>query len=123
MVLEILTLTDRTFGHFGPFGPPNNPKNQNFEKLIKNFRDVIILHASVPKITITCYIIPEIWCVTNVIFILHFGLFFALLPPTPPTSPPLPSLTAQKIKIKKKIEKKPLEISSFYICFPKIMIT
>ena len=34
---------------------------------------------------------PEIWCVTGVIVISHFGLFFALLPP----------LTAQKIKILK----------------------
>ena len=29
---------------FLPFYPPNNPKNQNFEKLKKNPRDIIILH-------------------------------------------------------------------------------
>ena len=26
---------------------------------------------------ITCYTVPEIWRVTDVIFIFHFGLFFA----------------------------------------------
>ena len=57
----------------------------------------------------TCYTVPEIWCLTDVI-IFHFGLFLALLP-----------LTAQKIKILKKW-KKSLDISSFYICVPKIMI-
>ena len=57
------------------------------------------------------YTVLEIWCVTDVIVISHFGLFFALLPP----------LTIQKIKILRK-SKKTLEISSFYICVPKIMI-
>ena len=46
----------------------------------------------VPKIMIICYTVPEIWCMTDAIFIFHFGLFFTLLPP----------LTAQKIKIYKK---------------------
>ena len=30
---------------------------------------------------IICYTIPEIWHVTDAIVIVHFGLFFALLPP------------------------------------------
>ena len=42
---------------------------------------------------IICYTVPEIQHVTHVIFIFHFGLIFALLPP----------LTTQKIKILKKI--------------------
>ena len=29
---------------------------------------------------IICYTVPEIWHVTDVILIFHFGLFFALLP-------------------------------------------
>ena len=29
---------------------------------------------------IICYTVPEIWRVMDVIFIFHFGLFFALLP-------------------------------------------
>ena len=33
-----------------------------------------------PKIMIIWYTVPEIWRVTDVIFIFHFGLFFALLP-------------------------------------------
>ena len=28
--------------------------------------------------------VPEIWCVTDVIVTSHFGLFFALLPPKQP---------------------------------------
>ena len=31
-----------------------------------------------------CYTTPEIWRVTDVVVILHFGLFFALLPPNRP---------------------------------------
>ena len=58
------------------------------------------------KIMIRWYTVPEIWCVRDVIVISHFGLFFY-----PPKS--------QK-KMKK--WKKCLEISSFYICAPKIMI-
>ena len=42
------------------------------------------------------FTVPEIWRVTDIIVIFYFGLFFALLKP----------LTAQKIKIKKKNEKK-----------------
>ena len=33
---------------------------------------------------IICYIVPEIWHVTDVIVIFHFGLFFALIPPNSP---------------------------------------
>ena len=54
--------------------------------------------------------VPEIWCMTDVIVISHFGLFLPFYPPT-----------TQKIKILNKW-KKHLEISSFYICVPKIMI-
>ena len=51
---------------------------------------------------IICYTVPEIWHVTDVIFIFYFGLFFALLPPNSP-----------KNQNFKKLEKNP-EISSFY---------
>ena len=82
---------DRIFCHFGPFFallPPNNPENRNFEKM-KNCLKISSFHTSVSKIMIICYTVPEIWGATDIIFILHFGLFFALLHP----------LTAQKIKI------------------------
>ena len=86
------------------FCPFNSPKNQNFKKMKKLPGYVIILH----KCTIIWYTVPEIWCMTDVIVIFHFGLFFALL-------------LAPKMKISKKW-KKHLEISSFYTCVPKIMI-
>ena len=58
MVPEISSITDRIFWHFGQFWTichfvifccfaildPNYPKNQNFEKLKKSPRDIIILH-------------------------------------------------------------------------------
>ena len=44
---------------------------------------------------IICYIVPEIQCVTDVILIFYFGLFFALLPPNDPKN--------QNFKKKKKM--------------------
>ena len=47
MVPEIWSVSNRIFCHFGQFfalSPPNNPKNQNFEKMKKIPRDIIILH-------------------------------------------------------------------------------
>ena len=66
-------------GHILPFYP-TNPKNQNFEKMKKTPRDIII-YIYAPKIIIWWCTVPEIWCVTDVIVISHFGLFFALLQP------------------------------------------
>ena len=45
--------------------------------------DIIILCKSM-KIMIICYTVPEIWHMTDVISVFHFGLFFALLPPNSP---------------------------------------
>ena len=47
MVPELPSAMDRFIGHFGPFfpfSPTNNPKNQNFEKIKKKNRYIIILH-------------------------------------------------------------------------------
>ena len=63
------------------------------------------------EIMIICFTVPEIWCVMNIIAIFHFGLFFDLHPTS--------SLKNQNER--KKNEKKPLEISSFYKSVPKIM--
>ena len=41
---------------------------------------VFVFYTSLPKIMIICYTVPEIWHVTDVIVIFHFGLFFVLLP-------------------------------------------
>ena len=68
-----------SLGHFLPFYPTNNPKNQNFEKMKKRLK-ISSFYTNVPKIMIKCYTVPEIWRVTDVIVIFHFGLFFALLP-------------------------------------------
>ena len=43
-------------------------------------RDIIILHKCA-KNHDPMHIVLEIWHLTDVIFIFHFGLFFALLPP------------------------------------------
>ena len=60
--------------------PSNSLKNENF-KQIKKRLEIWSFYTSAPKIMIIWYTVPEIWCVTDVIVIFHFGLFFALLPP------------------------------------------
>ena len=85
-VPEIWYVTDVIIFYFGPFFallPCNSPKNQNFEKM-KNTLDISSFYICVPKIMIRWCTVPEIWCVTDVIVISHFGLFFALLPPKSP---------------------------------------
>ena len=85
MVPEIWKTTDRnrtfiTLDHFLPFAPPppNNPKSL---KKKKKHLEISSYYISVPKIMTICYIVCEIWHVTDVIFIFHFGLFSALLAP------------------------------------------
>ena len=99
---------------------PLNPKNQILKKWKKLMEiasfytsvGIASFNTSVPQIMIICYTLPEIWHMTDVTVIFHFGLFFALLPPTSP-----------KNENFKKKWKKGLEISSFYTCTPKIMIS
>ena len=62
------------------FYPPNNPKNKTFEKVKKKNLAMSSFYTNVPKIMIICYTIPEIQCMTDVILIFYFGLFFTLLP-------------------------------------------
>ena len=62
-------------------------------------------YTSVPKIMIIGYTVPEIWQVTDVIIIFHFGLYFFLFP----------SLTAQKNKFQKNL-KSPGEIIILHTC-------
>ena len=86
MVPEISIVTERFFYHLEQFfailppPPPNTQKNENFKKIKKNPRDIIILHKSIPKLMNICYTVPEICCVMDIIVIFHFGLFFPLLP-------------------------------------------
>ena len=84
MVLEIWSMKDRIFvilGHLLPFCTNNLQKfwNQNFEKMKKHL-EISSFYTSVPKLMIICHTTPEIWYITNVICIFHFGLFFALTP-------------------------------------------
>ena len=85
MVPEIWSVTEFfvILGHFLPFYPTNNPKNQNFEKMKKTPGDIIILHTCI-KNHDQCYTIPEIWHMTDVIYISYFGPFSAILPPKSP---------------------------------------
>ena len=73
-----------TFCHFEPFFALLPHYQFEKSKFWKNENNAWRYHH---HIMITCYTVPEIWRLTNVIFIFHFGLFFALLP------------KAQKIKI------------------------
>ena len=67
-------------GQFLPFYLTHDWKNQNFEKKKKTL-EISSFCTSVTKIMIICYTVPETWQVTAVIFIFHFGLFFAPLYP------------------------------------------
>ena len=81
------------------------------KKKKKKHLEISSIYTSVPKIMIICHAAPEIWHMTDVIFIFHLGLF---LPSYPPNSP--------KNRNQKKKRKKCLEISLFYTFVTKIMI-
>ena len=95
---------------FCPFTPLTAQKMKVLKKWKKHL-EISSFYICVPKIMTRWCMVPEMRCVTDVIVISHFGLFFC----------PFTPLTAQKIKILKKWRKS-LEISSFYIYVPKIMI-
>ena len=54
------------------------------EKRKKKPRDVSWFYTGEQTIMIIWYTVLEIWPMTDVIVIFHFGLFFALLPPNSP---------------------------------------
>ena len=98
------------FELFLPFYPLTIQKIKILKKWKKMVGDNII-YTNVPKIMIICYTVYEIRCVRDMIFVSHFRLFFALLPPN----------NQKNQNFRKMI--KHLEISSFPTCVPKIMIT
>ena len=57
------------FGHFTPL---------TTQKMKKKSLQISSFYKSGLKIMIKCYTVPEIWFVTDVIFIFHFRLFFFL---------------------------------------------
>ena len=67
---------------------PFNPLKTRKIKILKKSEihlEISSFYTSVPKIKIICSTVLEIWCMMDVI-IFHFGLFFALSFPLPPTS-------------------------------------
>ena len=90
---------------------PFTAQKMKISKKKKNDWRYHYLTQTVPKIMIIYFIVPEIWHVTDVIVIFHFGLIFALLPPK-----------SLKNKNFKKMKKRP-EITSFYTSVPKTMIS
>ena len=86
-------------GHFLPFYPNINPKNEILKKWKKNL-GMSIFYINVPKIMAICYTVSEIWRVTDVILIFHFGLF---LPFYPPNSPKIQNFNKMKNTCEPKI--------------------
>ena len=93
---------------FCPFTPlhplplSTTQKNEKFEK-VKKILEMPSFYTSAPKIMTIWYTVPEIQHMTDVIFIFHFRLFFALL----------------LFFFLMKKRKKRLEILSFYTCVPQ----
>ena len=87
MVREISSATNIIFCLFGIFFALLPPIRTQKIKILKKWKrkkkhlEISSFYTSVPKIMIICYTVPEIWHVTDVIVIFHFGLFFALLQP------------------------------------------
>ena len=70
------------FTHHPKPPPPNSPKNENIKKQIKKKHlEISSFNTIVPKITIICFTVPEIWHVMDAIVIFHFGfVFFSRFP-------------------------------------------
>ena len=58
-----------------------SPTTQKVKILKTKKPQEISFCTSVPKIIIICCVVAEIWLITDLISIFHFGLFFALNPP------------------------------------------
>ena len=77
--LRFLRFQPIILDQFLPFYPTINQKIKMLKKWKKTPADIIILYFM-----IICYTVHEIWHVTDVTFIFHFGQFFALYPPNIP---------------------------------------
>ena len=113
---------------FCPFTPQTAPKKSKLKKKKKKKWKKTPQNTNPPRdIIILCnctknhdHILYSSWDVGHDRCNCYFS-FWAIFYPFTPTPTPPPPLKAQKISILKKW-KKYLEISSFYICVPKIMI-
>ena len=100
MVPEIWSMMDNFFLPFCTIFYPSTTLITWKIKILKKWKkhlEISSFYQSVLKIMIISYTVPNIQCMTDVIFIFHFRLFFALLL-LPPNDP-------KKLKLKKKNEK------------------
>ena len=74
--------------NFFRFYLTSSPKSENFKAMKKTSGEISSFYTSVPKIMIICYSVLEIWHMTHVIIVFHFGQCL--------------SLAAQRNKISKK---------------------
>ena len=107
MVPEIWSVSNRIFCHFGQFFallPPNNPKNQNFEKMKKIPRDIIILHMCTINDN---HMMHGSWDIESdgQIFLSFWTIFC-----------PFNALTTLKNQISFKIKKTPGDIIILHMC-------
>ena len=101
------------FCHFGPFFAFLTLIIWKI-KILKNEKkglEILSIYTCVPTMTIRWCMVPEIWSMTDRIFLSFWTICC-----------PFTSLTTQKIKILKNW-KKHQEILSFYTCVPKITTT
>ena len=68
------------FCHFTPLTAWKIKIKKKWKKLL----EISLFCICVPKIMSKWYTVPEIWCVTDVIVISPFGLFFPFYPPKSP---------------------------------------
>ena len=87
--------------HFCPFNPLTTVQKIKILKKWKTFFEILSFYICVPIIMVRWCMVPEIWCMTDLIVVSHFGLIFTFLLPPPPTPSP-PPLIAQKINTLKK---------------------
>ena len=96
--------------HFLPLYPLTAQKIKTKKNNLKMPGDIIILHKCTKNYDQVMYGSWNMVCDRCNCYFSFWAIFYTFTP-----------LKARKIKILKKWEK-PLEISSFYICVPKIMI-
>ena len=98
-------------GYFLPFHHCNNLKNDNFIKMKKTPIDIIILHNCTKNHDHMLYCSWDMACDT---WNYYFSFWVIFCPFTP--------LTAQKIKISKKIKKTPGDIIILHMCTRKLWL-
>ena len=85
MIISLLFLMRRVTGvivifHFRLFLALLQSQKIKISKTWKKHLETSLFYTIALKIMIICYTVPEIWRVTDVIVIFHFGHFCALLP-------------------------------------------